>query len=477
MEAKCSFSSLAGGPCSYDPRDRSKSTEVIPFINCKRDITGHKSSLAVTDVESETELILSRASIFSSTEANLSELTICPRHRSTLGIGWRRGSNKCQVPPPIPKHDEEVQKLAKAERGLGKNACHIIWQTTGKFIQVGSGVCRYCRLVLSEMHKQSVFPTEKESNDEEEISATEEPSFTTTDITKDQKKSMLPLAASTPLCSSYDLTQPETPGGSLYLPPTILEETDASATGIEVESVPRPIEHLNTFLKSRDISPIRYTLRTPWEEASGRTKRQHERKARQAITAVLGEIAPNDSDCLWEAVVSSQEKKAGVHKSDGMDEVHVTESSTTPDHCIVYALSDPKDTDYQSICPHDHSDCCGQCNRLAVTMEEIEKAIEKTVLGSDDASQDVNDELTFLTRRAKRDVNAWKSHLLRSVNQDKARLDALQVLDETSALLVQDWAMKFIPRKYRESQKDWFAKRGIPWHVSVAMRKGSDGNF
>ena len=36
--------------------------------------------------------------------------------------------------------------------------------------------------------------------------------------------------------------------------------------------------------------------------------------------------------------------------------------------------------------------------------------------------------------------------------------------------------MKFIPRKYRESQPDWFGKRGIPWHVTVAMRKGSDGN-
>ena len=31
--------------------------------------------------------------------------------------------------------------------------------------------------------------------------------------------------------------------------------------------------------------------------------------------------------------------------------------------------------------------------------------------------------------------------------------------------------MKFIPRKYRESQADWFGKRGLSWHVSVAMRK------
>ena len=33
--------------------------------------------------------------------------------------------------------------------------------------------------------------------------------------------------------------------------------------------------------------------------------------------------------------------------------------------------------------------------------------------------------------------------------------------------------MKFIPRKYHESQHDWFGKQGILWHVSVAMRKES----
>ena len=31
--------------------------------------------------------------------------------------------------------------------------------------------------------------------------------------------------------------------------------------------------------------------------------------------------------------------------------------------------------------------------------------------------------------------------------------------------------MKFIPQKYRESQSDWFGKRGISWHISVAYRR------
>ena len=91
----------------------------------------------------------------------------------------------------------------------------------------------------------------------------------------------------------------------------------------------------------------------------------------------------------------------------------------------------------------------------------------------------MHDEITFITGRANHDVHARKSHLLRAVNQDKARLDILQNLDIASVLLIQGWEMKFIPRKYRGSQTDWFGKRGIPWHVTVAMRKGSssDGSY
>ena len=40
--------------------------------------------------------------------------------------------------------------------------------------------------------------------------------------------------------------------------------------------------------------------------------------------------------------------------------------------------------------------------------------------------------------------------------------------------LVQDWAMKFMPRKFREPQSDWFAKRELPWHITVAIRMSEE---
>ena len=33
--------------------------------------------------------------------------------------------------------------------------------------------------------------------------------------------------------------------------------------------------------------------------------------------------------------------------------------------------------------------------------------------------------------------------------------------------------MKFLPQRYRETQSDWFGKRGISWHISVVARRVS----
>jgi hypothetical protein len=49
----------------------------------------------------------------------------------------------------------------------------------------------------------------------------------------------------------------------------------------------------------------------------------------------------------------------------------------------------------------------------------------------------------------------------------------LENLDESSVLVTEDWAMKFLRKRYRESQTDWFAKRGLSWHISVVMRKAA----
>lgn len=76
-----------------------------------------------------------------------------------------------------------------------------------------------------------------------------------------------------------------------------------------------PREKLNEFLASRDISPIRHSLGTPWGDASHRTKRFYTRKARQAVNACLSEIAPEESEMLFTSLIKSNSEESGVDSS------------------------------------------------------------------------------------------------------------------------------------------------------------------
>ena len=56
-------------------------------------------------------------------------------------------------------------------------------------------------------------------------------------------------------------------------------------------------------------------------------------------------------------------------------------------------------------------------------------------------------------------------------NQELARTDTLQNMKDNDVLITLDWAMKFLPRKYREGMEDWYGKRGINWHIAVSLLK------
>ena len=139
--------------------------------------------------------------------------------------------------------------------------------------------------------------------------------------------------------------------------------------------------------------------------------------------------------------------------------------------CRLFALSDPKEPALQVQCDHEHKESCDRCDQVVSTLSEIDAAL---IAQKGNMLPGVYEELSFSVRHAKTNILAWKAHILRSINQDSSRIDILEMLDESSVLVVQDWAMKYLPRKYRESPIDWYGKCGIPWHISVAFRKISD---
>ena len=107
---------------------------------------------------------------------------------------------------------------------------------------------------------------------------------------------------------------------------------------------------------------------------------------------------------------------------------------------------------------------------FSTVVGEIEAALQDAPIPSDE-----KEELKYVVSQATKKVEAWKAHLLGLMNQDKARLHVLENLECHSVLVVLDWAIKFLPRKYQKSQANWFGKRGISWHIATAIRKSEAG--
>ena len=143
-------------------------------------------------------------------------------------------------------------------------------------------------------------------------------------------------------------------------------------------------------------------------------------------------------------------------------------SSVSPDHCRYFALSDPKKDEFRESCTHSHSIECDRCEELRHLFASLDEAIGnvyKTSMVSDERN-----DLQFLLNDSKDKIEQWKSHILRSVNQDEGKKDVLDGLAPNEVLLVEDWAMKFLPL-FREKSSEFYGKRGINWHVTAVIRK------
>ena len=71
-------------------------------------------------------------------------------------------------------------------------------------------------------------------------------------------------------------------------------------------------------------------------------------------------------------------------------------------------------------------------------------------------------------KNASAKIFEWRGHILRAENQDQYKRQIVDTLKRDETFLIVDWTMKFIAMKFREKQAEWFAKRGINWHVSSA---------
>ena len=122
--------------------------------------------------------------------------------------------------------------------------------------------------------------------------------------------------------------------------------------------------------------------------------------------------------------------------------------------CIIFFLfrAGEKTGEFSENCfCEGHDVICDACLNHVQTFEAISQILD----------QMENKWLSHKFRLASNDILQLKMHLLRAVHQDQAKIDVIDQLSEKRALIIFDFAMKFLPVKYREAQVDFFGKKGI----------------
>ena len=138
------------------------------------------------------------------------------------------------------------------------------------------------------------------------------------------------------------------------------------------------------------------------------------------------------------------------------------------DNCIKYALSDPTKKLYQNDCNYSsHENSCDQCESLLDAISKITPLVTK----HKQVSSNEEEELKYDISQSTTCINLWKSHILSTINQEHAKKKPLAEMDENTAFVVIDFAMKFLSRRYRESMVNWFGKAGMGMHVSCIIMK------
>ena len=137
------------------------------------------------------------------------------------------------------------------------------------------------------------------------------------------------------------------------------------------------------------------------------------------------------------------------------------------DHCRKYALSDSKTLEYKQACNHEHKKQCFDCEDLKDTLVKIE-GIDLCFTAFTDKEGEV---MMYEFAESCKRILAWKAHILTVIHQDSHKHDILENLNNETAFIIIDFAMKFLSQKYRESMASWFGKSGNGMHVMCVIFK------
>ena len=132
--------------------------------------------------------------------------------------------------------------------------------------------------------------------------------------------------------------------------------------------------------------------------------------------------------------------------------------SEVASHCVGRACSDPSNQEYKNHCNGTHTKTCEHCEGIRDLFRAFkgllyEKKSNFNKFDFEEAEYELN--------LANYHVWEHQCHIVRTWIQNSEWSDMLSTMDPGIALVTSDWAMKYEPLLFRETQTEWFGKKGI----------------
>ena len=97
------------------------------------------------------------------------------------------------------------------------------------------------------------------------------------------------------------------------------------------------------------------------------------------------------------------------------------------DHCLKYALSNPKNSNYENECSNNHNTSCEECNHLSESIVQVKVLIKEAT----DLTKEDRTDIEYDINNLIKSILLWKAHILMMINQE---------LD----LIWKSWTMKLL---------------------------------
>uniref|UniRef100_A0A914Q152 C2H2-type domain-containing protein n=1 Tax=Panagrolaimus davidi TaxID=227884 RepID=A0A914Q152_9BILA len=147
------------------------------------------------------------------------------------------------------------------------------------------------------------------------------------------------------------------------------------------------------------------------------------------------------------------------------------------DLCMRYALSDPNHKEFQDLeCSklvhdahtHDlYTDRIRLFDRTIIDLRTtVSHLIDEAVVSEEKEDlAEMRDDLF----RAENDINEWEKHILRAKYSNHVRQEFIASLKPGEAFVTIDYATRYLPKNHKETQSDFFGKKGMSWHISHVL--------